>query len=227
MRSCLVPDLGAEVLRLLLVVFGAGQVSRSAPGLQADNRSHSRPVRRHPSHRSSLVRAWAIPSVASSAAAARNIRRERRLNTLPPDQVVARIHRCDRGNGGRLAGGLAAVPAGPAAMMYVDSPSRGARRSSPTSGSPARGRSAATAGTACGFLDCQPWAGAPKWWIRPVAIDGRILQVARSGFLWNPAWPRRQSWVSCRASRWRTGRRARERRGLDVLAKLRATCRSR
>ena len=118
-RLSRVPDLGAEVLRLLLVVFGAAVGFQVGTGLQADNPGRILGLF-DVTVASVIVGAglgYSLGGVFSRRLLRSIERGERRLNTLPPDQVVA-------GFTGAIVGmvgvSLVAWPLfllGPAAMM--------------------------------------------------------------------------------------------------------------
>ncbi|HPE13184.1 MAG: TRAM domain-containing protein [Actinobacteria bacterium] len=226
-RLSRVPDLGAEVLRLLLVVFGAAVGFQVGTGLQADNPGRILGLF-DVTVASVIVGAglgYSLGGVFSRRLLRSIERGERRLNTLPPDQVVA-------GFTGAIVGmvgvSLVAWPLfllGPAAMMaalfafLVVLGALAGFRIARTRGAVIRGD---LAGQRAGSSTVSPGWG-PKVVDTSVAIDGRILQVARSGFLTGTLLVPQAvvGELQGLADSADEGRRARGRRGLDVLAKLR------
>ncbi len=225
-RLSRVPDLAAEVLRLLLVVLGAAVGFQIGKQLQADNPGQ-------------LVGVFDVTTLCVIVGAgigysfggviSRRIMRgietgERRLSALPPDQVFSGFL------GGLLAMAgvsLVAWPVfliGPAAVMaplfafLVVIGGLAGFRIARTRGAAMPASFAARAGVAA--------APAPGWGPKvvdtSVAIDGRILDVAKAGFLTGTLLVPQAvvDELQGLADSAEEGRRARGRRGLDVLTKL-------
>lgn len=224
-RISRVPDIGAEVLRLLLVVFGAAVGFQVGTRLQTDNPGRILGVF-DVTTASVIVGAGLGYSLggAFSRRILRSIERsEHRLSSLPPDQVIA-------GFIGALVGmlgvSLVAWPLfllGPAAVMaalfafLVVLGALGGFRIARSRAGAIRGEFAARPGSSS-----SPGWG-PKVVDTSVAIDGRILQVAHSGFLTGTLLVPQVVLGELQglADSADEGRRARGRRGLDVFSKLR------
>lgn len=220
-----VPDVGAEVLRLLLVVFGAAIGFEIGSLVQAENPEELLGV-----FDASMVGVIVGAGLGYSlgGALSRRIlvgiaRGEQHLATIPPDQVVA-------GFAGAVIGmlgvSLVAWPMfllGPAevvaplfAFLVIVGGLAGFRVAR-SRGSSLRGDFAQRAG----LNQTSPGWG-PKVLDTSVAIDGRILQVARSGFLTGTLLVPQAviGELQGLADSAEPGRRARGRRGLDVLTQL-------
>ena len=223
-----VPDIGAEVLRLLLVVFGAAVGFEIGSRVQQDD----------PSLLLGVFDAMTVGVIVGAGLGfslggviARRIMRgisrsEDRLSALPPDQVVA-------GFVGALIGmagvslvawplfliGPGAVVAPLFAFLVVIGGIAGFRVAR-TRGSSLPGDFAERAG-----LNGPGPGWGPKVLDTSVAIDGRILQVARSGFLTGSLLVPQAvvDELQGLADSAEEGRRGRGRRGLDVLQQLKAT----
>ena len=227
-RLSQVPDVGAEVLRLFLVIFGAAVGFQVGSRLQSDYPGQILGVF-DVTTASVIVGAGLGYSVGGviSRRALRSIERgERRLNALPPDQVVA-------GSVGALVAmlavslvawplfllGSASVVAALFAFLVVLGGMAGFRI--------ARNRAAAIRGGLADHAGMSSGA-TPGWGPKvvdtSVAIDGRILSVAESGFLTGTLLVPQVvvDELQGLADGADEGRRARGRRGLDVLNRLRA-----
>jgi uncharacterized protein YacL len=225
-RISRVPDVGAEILRLLLVVFGVAFGFQIGSAVQQDN----------PERLLGVFDATAVGVIVGAGLGfsiggviSRRIirgidRGEERLSSIPPDQVVA-------GASGALIGmlGLTLVLwplflLGPAviiaplfAFLVVVGGMAGFRI--------ARTRGASLPGQF--GQDSAPGQGpgwGPKVVDTSVAIDGRILAVARSGFLTGTLLVPQAvvDELQGLADSAEEGRRARGRRGLDVLTQVKA-----
>ena len=223
-----VPDVGAEILRLLLVIFGAAVGFQIGSRIQTDS----------PGLLLGIFDATTVGVIIGAGlgfsiggVVSRRIMRgisrgEDKLSALPPDQVVA-------GFVGALIGmagvSLVAWPLfliGPAAVIaplfafLVVVGGMAGFRVARTRGGSLPGDFAERAG----LSGPSPGWG-PKVLDTSVAIDGRILQVARSGFLTGtllvpqPVVDELQGLADSAEE----GRRARGRRGLDVLTQLKGT----
>jgi uncharacterized protein YacL len=224
-RLSRVPDVGAEVLRLLLVVFGSAVGFQVGTRLQADNPGNILGVF-DVTTASVIVGAGIGYSLggAFSRRLLRSIERsERQLSALPPDQVVA-------GFVGSLVAmmGVSLVawplfligPAGVMAALFGFLVVLGAMAGFRI----ARTRASAIRSELGGPVATGP-AWGPKVVDTSVAIDGRILQVGASGFLSGTLLVPQAvvGELQGLADSADEGRRARGRRGLDVLTKLRET----
>jgi len=226
-RISRVPDVGAEVLRLLLVVFGVAVGFQVGSNVQQDNPDKLLGVFDATSV-GLIVGAglgFSIGGVISRRIMRGIDRGEERLSSIPPDQVVA-------GASGALIGmlGLTLVAwplflLGPAAIMaplfaflVVVGGMAGFRI--------ARTRGASLPGE-FGQRSTGNGRGAgwgPKVVDTSVAIDGRILAVARSGFLTGTLLVPQVvvDELQGLADSAEEGRRARGRRGLDVLTQVKS-----
>lgn len=216
-----VPDAGAEVLRLLVVVFGA--VLGFELGSQLA-RSGEQVVLGFLNTTALFVIVGAGLGYSLGGALSRLVIRgineqEQRLRGLPPDQVVAGFSGAVLG---MVGGSLIAWPLfllGPAAAMaplfvfFVVVAGLAGFKVGRTRG--------ASLGRSVSPSVHNGWG--PKVVDTSVAIDGRIVQVARSGFLTGtllipqPVVDELQGLADSAEE----GRRARGRRGLDVLVTLR------
>ncbi len=220
-RLTRVPDVGAEALRLLLVVFGAVlgyevgvRVQQANPELGLGSLGVTA--------LGVIIGAglgYSLGGIAGRIVMRGIVSSEQRLSGLPPDEVIA-------GSVGAVLGmvgiSLIAWPlflVGPAALI------------APlfaflvVVGGIAGFRVARTRGASIGRDgDRSPHGWGPKVVDTSVAIDGRILHVARSGFLTGtllipqPVVDELQGLADSAEQ----GRRARGRRGLDVLVRLRS-----
>ncbi len=221
-----VPDVGAEVLRLLLVVFGAAVGFQLGSRYQVDNPGLLLGVF-DATTVGVIVGAglgYSLGGIASRRVLRGITRSEQRLSATPPDQVVA-------GFAGALAGmllvSLVAWPLfllGPAAVMaplfafLVVVAGLAGFRIARTRGAALGGGLAQRAGL--GGAQSPGWG--PKVVDTSVAIDGRILQVATSGFITGTLLVPQAVLAELQglADSAEEGRRARGRRGLDVLTRL-------
>ena len=223
-----VPDVGAEILRLLLVIFGAAVGFQIGSRIQTDSPGLLLGIF-DATTVGVIIGAglgFSIGGVVSRRIMRGISRSEDRLSALPPDQVVA-------GFVGALIGmagvslvawplfliGPAAVIAPLFAFLVVVGGMAGFRV--------ARTRGASLPGDfaeRAGLSGPSPGWG-PKVLDTSVAIDGRILQVARSGFLTGTLLVPQAvvDELQGLADSAEEGRRARGRRGLDVLTQLKGT----
>jgi uncharacterized protein YacL len=209
---------GAEALRLLLVVFGAVAGYEFGRRLQEAN----------PDLTLGSLGITALGVVIGAGlgysvggVVGRIVMRgiasqERRLSSLPPDEVVAGFTGAVVGMAGASLIAWPLFLLGPAALI------------APlfaflvVVGGMAGFRVARTRSAAIGEGASPGWG--PKVLDTSVAIDGRILQVARSGFLTGTLLVPRPviGELQGLADSAEEGRRARGRRGLDVLVQLRS-----
>jgi uncharacterized protein YacL len=218
-----VPDAGAEVLRLLVVLFGAVLGFEIGSRLEQNGESV---VLGFLSTTALFVVVGAGIGYSLGGVLSRLVIRgineqEQRLRGLPPDQVVAGFSGAVLG---MLGGSLIAWPLfllGPAAIMaplfaflIVVAGLAGFKVGRTRGASLGRGV-VATAHNGWG----------PKVVDTSVAIDGRIVQVARSGFLTGTLLVPQAvvDELQGLADSAEEGRRARGRRGLDVLVTLRTS----
>ncbi len=222
-RISRVPDVGTEILRLLLVVFGA------AVGFQIGSHADN------PGLLLGVFDATAVGVIVGAGlgfsiggAISRRIvrgidRGEERLSGMPPDQVVA-------GASGALIGmlGLTLISwplflLGPAevvaplfAFLVVVGGMAGFRIARTRGASLPRQFAQRSAANGAGW--------GPKVVDTSVAIDGRILAVARSGFLTGTLLVPQAvvDELQGLADSAEEGRRARGRRGLDVLTQVKS-----
>lgn len=224
-RLSRVPDVGTEVLRLLLVVFGAALGFEIGAVVQRENPGQLLGVL-DATAAGVIVGAgvgYSIGGVVSRRIMTGIKHEEQRLSSLPPDQVLA-------GFIGALMGmalvtlvtwplfliGPEAVVVPLFAFLVVVGGIAGFRVTHTRAGS-VRGGLAQRSGL--------PAAGpgwGPKVLDTSVAIDGRVLQVARSGFLTGTLLVPQAvvDELQGLADSSEEGRRARGRRGLDVLTRL-------
>jgi uncharacterized protein YacL len=225
-RLSQVPDVGVEILRLLLVVFGAAIGYQVGVALQAQDPDLALGV-----FDAKMVGVIIGAGLGYSigGAIARGIVRgirggEHTLRAIPPDQVVS-------GSFGALIGmvgmSLIAWPVfllGPAIVVaplfmfaVVVAGMAGWRIGRP------RGDSmAGTVASRAGVSGTASPGWGPKVLDTSAAIDGRILQVARSGFLTGTLLVPQPvvGELQGLADSAEPGRRSRGRRGLDVLTRL-------
>lgn len=219
-RLSRVPDVGAETLRLLLVIFGAVVGFEIGARIEAANPNVSLGVL---SATVVCVVVGAGIGYSLGGALTRYVLRgitaqEQRLRALPPDQVMAGFTGAVLA---MVAASLISWPLfllGPAVVMtplflFVVAVA-----------GIAGFRIARTRGSVAGKTPAPSRSGwGPKVLDTSVAIDGRILQVANSGFLTGtllvpqPVVDELQGLADSADD----GRRARGRRGLDVLVSLR------
>lgn len=226
-RLSRVPDVGTEVLRLLLVVFGAALGFEIGSVVQRENPGQLLGVL-DATTAGVIVGAglgYSIGGVISRRIMTGIRQQEQKLGSMPPDQVLA-------GFVGALMG-MAAVTLvawplfliGPAAVVVplfaflVTVGGFAGFRIARTRGDSLRGGLAQRSG----LPGTGPGWG-PKVLDTSVAIDGRILQVASSGFLTGTLLVPRAvvDELQGLADSAEEGRRARGRRGLDVLTRLKA-----
>lgn len=220
-RLTRVPDVGAEALRLLLVVFGAvlgyeigAHVQQANPGMALGSLNLTT--------LGVVVGAgvgYSVGGIVGRVIMRGIASQERRLSGLPPDEVVAGFTGAVVGMAGVSLVAWPLFLLGPAALIaplfafvVVVGGMAGFRIARTRGGSIGRGDDASSHG----------WG--PKVLDTSVAIDGRILQVARSGFLTGtllvpqPVVDELQGLADSAEE----GRRSRGRRGLDVLVQLRS-----
>lgn len=216
-----VPDAGAEVLRLLVVLFGAVLGFEIGSRLEQNGESV---VLGFLSTTALFVIVGAGIGYSLGGVLSRLVIRgineqEQRLRDLPPDQVVAGFSGAVLG---MLGGSLIAWPLfllGPAAIMaplfvfLIVVAGLAGFKVGRTRG--------ASLGRGVGATAQNGWG--PKVVDTSVAIDGRIVQVARSGFLTGTLLVPQAvvDELQGLADSAEEGRRARGRRGLDVLVTLR------
>lgn len=214
-----VPDVGAEALRLLLVVFGAVLGYEVGARIQAANPELTLGTFGITAL-GVIIGAglgYSVGGIIGRIVMRGIARQEQRLSALPPEEVVAGFVGAVVGMAGVSLVAWPLFLLGPAALI------------APlfaflvVIGGMAGFRIARTRGSAIGDDAASPGWG-PKILDTSVAIDGRILQVARSGFLSGtllvpqPVVDELQGLADSAEQ----GRRARGRRGLDVLVKLRS-----
>lgn len=224
-RLTRVPDVGAEVLRLLIVVFGAALGAQIGSRLQQSNPDFA--LGGFDLTALCVVVGAGVGYSAGGVISRRVMRgiaaSEQRLSVLPPDQVVA-------GFSGAVLGmvavslftwplfliGPAMVIAPLFAGLVVVGGMAGFRIARSRGGGPLAQRA--------GLADQIAPGWAPKVVDTSVAIDGRVLQVARSGFLTGELWVPQAvvDELQGLADSSEEGRRARGRRGLDVLVQLKS-----
>lgn len=223
-RLTTVPDVGAELLRLLLVVFGAALGFQIGTRIQESNQDISLGGF-NATALAVIVGAglgYSVGGVLSRRAMSAITRGEQRLSKFPPDQVLA-------GLVGSVLGMVAislicwplfllapAVVIAPLfACLVVVGGIAGFRVG--------RSRGTGAIGDRAGVSTSATPGWGPKVLDTSVAIDGRILQVARTGFLTGTLLVPQAvvDELQGLADSAEPGRRARGRRGLDILVKLR------
>jgi uncharacterized protein YacL len=216
-----VPDAGAEFLRLLVVLFGAVVGFQIGSMLEASGQTV---VLGFLNTTALLVIVGAGLGYSLGGVLSRLVLRgineqEQRLRGLPPDQVVAGFSGAVLGMIGATLIAWPLFLLGPAAVMtplfvfVVVVAGIAGFRVGRTRG--------ATLGRSMSPMTHQGWG--PKVMDTSVAIDGRIVQVTRSGFLTGTLLVPQivVDELQGLADSAEEGRRARGRRGLDVLVTLR------